>query len=118
MATHTAAKKQASQTPYSKILNTVPYDQGFCFCIAGNYTGVTATSLVEFAEKLKTIDLNSIKFHLQRNDFQKWIKEVLCDDELAEKINQIKTEQLSGENLREELLQTINSRITHLKTYH
>jgi len=104
--------------PYSKILNIVPYAQGFHFCTAsGKSTGVTALGLGDFAEKLKTIDVNSIDFHFRCGDFQKWIRDVLGDEELAEKISQIK-EDLCGQELRMELLETVNSRIVHLKTFH
>jgi Family of unknown function (DUF5752) len=104
--------------PYSKILDTVPYTRGFHFCTAsGKSTGVTALGLGDFAEKLKTIDVGSIDFHFRCGDFQKWIRDVLGDDELAEKISQIE-KGLCGEDLRMELLETVNSRIVHLKTFH
>lgn len=65
-------KAMVTLSTYSKILDTVPYDRGFHFCTAGGkYTGVTTTSLADFAEKLKIIDANSIKFLFQCNDFQK-----------------------------------------------
>jgi len=118
MASKDLAKKQFSKSPYSKILNIVPYAQGFHFCTAnGNSTGVTAIGLVDFAEKLKTIDIGSIDFHFRCGDFQKWVRDILGDGDLAEKISQ--TEKgLCGEDLRTELLETINSRIAHLKTFH
>jgi hypothetical protein len=118
MASKDLAKKQSSKSPYARILNIVPHAQGFHFCtVGGNSTGVTALGLVDFAEKLKNIDTNSIDFHFRCGDFQKWIREVLVDDELAERISQIERD-LCGENLRTELLETVNSRIAHLKTFH
>ena len=118
MASKDLAQKPASKSPYSKILNIVSYAQGFHFCTAnGNSTGVTAIGLGDFAEKLKTIDISSIDFHFRCGDFQKWIREVLGDVELAERISQIR-EDLWGQNLRTELLETVNSRIVHLKTFH
>jgi len=112
------AKKQASKSPLSKILEIVPYTRGFHFCTAnGNSTGETATGLVDFAEKLKNVDINSIDFHFRRGDFQKWIREVLGDDELTDKIARI-NENLCGQDLRTELLEIVNSRIVHLKTFH
>jgi hypothetical protein len=91
------------------ILGTLPFEEGFHFCIeGGNYTGITATSLHEFTEKLRTIDQNSIDFHMQRKDFQKWIQGEFCDKELPKQIDQIKEEKLSNEKLRQELLDTVN----------
>jgi hypothetical protein len=118
MASKDLAKKQTSKSPYSKILNIVPYAQGFHFCTAsGNSAGVTALGLADFAEKLKTIGISPIDFHFRCSDFQKWIRDILGDDELAERISQIKGD-LCGETLRTELLETVNSRIIHLKTFH
>jgi len=111
-------KKQASRSSLSKILEIVPYARGFHFCTAnGDSTGVTATGLVDFAEKLKNVDVNSIDFHFRRGDFQKWVRAVLGDFELADKITRI-NENLCGQDLRTELLEIVNSRIVHLKTFH
>lgn len=113
------AEKQTSRSSsLSKTLEIVPYAQGFHFCTAdGNSTGVTAIGLVDFAEKLQNIDIDSIDFHFRCGDFQKWIRDVLGDDELAGKISLI-DENLCGQELRTELLEIVNSRIVHLKTFH
>ena len=67
----------------SKILMSVSFEKGFHFNDdKGTYTGITAMSLVDFASKLETIDENSILFHYpRRGDFQKWIQNVLGDEE-------------------------------------
>lgn len=112
----------AKNVPFKKvslarILNAVPYDNGFHFYTAiGNYTGVTATSLAEFAEKLQTIPESSIRFHFQRADFQKWIKNTIVDPELARRISMIKPE-LSDENLRGALLKDVQARLVELKAF-
>jgi hypothetical protein len=50
----------------------MPYGKGFHFLTElGKNTGVTATSMVEFAEKLQKIPVQSVTFHFQRQDFQK-----------------------------------------------
>jgi hypothetical protein len=94
------------------IRGTLPFELGFHFCLdGGNYTGITATSMPEFAEKLRTIDQNSIDFHMQRKDFQKWIQNEFCDKELPKQIDNIRNEKVSNETLRQELLNTINGYI-------
>jgi hypothetical protein len=116
--TSKGSDKKQSASSYSKILDEVPCAKGFHFCTAdGSSTGATAIGLVDFGEKLKNINIGSIDFHFRRGDFQKWIRNVLGDDELAERINQIKKD-ICGEKLRTELLENINSRIVHLKTFH
>ena len=96
-----------------KPLRTVPFESGFHFYTAvGNYTGITATNLSEFAAKLKTIPAESILFHFQRNDFQKWIKYTIKDAEIAERINRAKGAQ-STEDLRKEILRILETRTAH-----
>jgi hypothetical protein len=98
-----------------KILRVVPFEKGFHFTKAdGAYTGITAVSLTEFEAKLHTVDVSSIEFHFQRQDFQKWIKDVLGDDELSVRISQIKTD-FKDEQLRNELLKTVQKRLNELK---
>jgi hypothetical protein len=93
-----------------KPLRTVPFESGFHFYTAiGNYTGITATSLSEFATKLQIVPAESIKFHFQCKDFQKWIKYTIKDAALAERMSRIKGEQ-SSEGLRREILRTIETR--------
>ncbi len=109
--------QNTSRNNCSEILTNLPFEQGFHFCLnGGKYTGVTATSLYEFTEKLRTIDSNSIAFHLQRKDFQKWIQDEFCDKELPKQIDQIKAEKADDETLRKELLDTVNSYIKKYST--
>ena len=114
MSRKAQVKKQLLVKPTSvKPLRTVPFENGFHFYTAlGNYTGITATNLSEFAAKLKTIPAESILFHFQRNDFQKWIKYTIKDAEIAERINREKGAQ-STEDLRKEILRILETRTAH-----
>ena len=113
MAREISYKKAA----LAKILDSVPFDSGFHFYFTiGNYTGVTATSLVEFADKLQIIDVSSVVFHFQRGDFKEWIRDTLNDAELSKRISMVKAE-IMGENLRKELIRLVQTRIAELKTY-
>jgi hypothetical protein len=98
-----------------KILGTVPFEKGFHFTTEkGVYTGVTATSLAEFAAKLGTINVNSVLFHYPRGDFQKWIQDTLGDRELANRMCLVKPN-LPGEKLRQQLLKIVQKRISELR---
>jgi hypothetical protein len=110
MVTKNQTKKPLLIKPISKrSLRTVPFESGFQFYTAiGNYTGITATNLNEFAAKLQIIPIESITFHFQRKDFQQWIKNTIEDTELAEQMNNIKKE-LSAEDLRKEILNTLKT---------
>jgi hypothetical protein len=97
-----------------KPLRTVPFENGFHFYTAiGNYTGITATNLSEFDAKLQTIPKESIKFHFQRKDFQKWIQYTIKDAALAERISRIEGEQ-TAEGLRKEILRTVEAVLRHI----
>jgi len=97
-----------------KILSQVPKENEFRFYIGiDQNTGETAEDLETFAEKLEEIDIDSVKFHFQRNDFQEWIEYTVGDDVLAKEISQI-NKQLSDEDLREQLVMTVKARIAKL----
>ena len=116
MARKAQVKKQLLVKPTSvKSLRTVPFESGFQFYTAiGNYTGITATSLNEFAAKLQIIPTESVTFHFQRKDFQQWIKDTIKDTELAEQMNRIK-EGLSAEDLRKEILRIVETCTAELR---
>jgi hypothetical protein len=100
------------------LLKTMPFENGFHFFTEhGKYTGITATSTVEFAEKLQIIPIQSVMFHFQRQDFQKWLKNTVGDEELAKRIDQIKAWS-SDENLRKELFKTVHARIAEFQRRH
>jgi len=57
--------------------------------------------------------MESITFHFQRKDFQKWIQYTIKDAALAERISRIKGEQ-SAEGLTKEILRTVEAVLHHL----
>ena len=119
MLKYASSKEQnISDLKIMKILSTVPHDKGFYFFTGlGRKTGETATSLETFAQKLESINADSVKFHFQRKDFQNWIKTTVGDGVLAERIDHI-SGQLSVEDLRNELVKTVQKRISQLKLLH
>jgi Family of unknown function (DUF5752) len=88
----TLTKKQPIEKQKNlNLLHTIPFENGFhFFADLGKFTGITANSTVEFAQKLQTVPIQSITFHFQRQDFQKWLKNTMGDKELAKRISQIK----------------------------
>jgi hypothetical protein len=98
-----------------KILSPVSYDKGFHFFMpSGVYTGETAVSLCHFLRDMEHEDIESIKFHFDRGDFQKWIKGTLGDEELARRIDKIDP-RLSEEALRKQLADVVQKRISELQ---
>ena len=99
----------------TKILRTVPRNNAFYFFIdIGQYSGKFAVSLADFCEKIKRIDIKSVDFHFKRRDFQKWIRTTIVDVDLANSISNIK-KPIEGAALRDEIHQTVRSRLTELK---
>ena len=98
------------------ILRKLTHDKGFHFYkTIGQYTDITAKSLVDFQTKLKIVDEQSLLFHYPRGDFNKWIQNTLKDKDLANQID-ITTSNLSSKNIRENLLSIIKKRLKELTT--
>lgn len=99
-------------------LRAVPHAQGFHFCTAiSDYCGVSAHSLEEFADALRYVCSDAIVFHFERGDFQKWIRDVIGDAELAQSIDDIKMceRHLSADSCRKELVEAVCVRILQLE---
>jgi hypothetical protein len=99
----------------ARALSAVDSECGFHFYTAiGDYTGVTATSLQDLIEKMREVPVGSVRFHYERGDFQRWIRTLFCDQELAENIGSIKPT-FSDEALRSEIIDQIEENIGHFK---
>jgi hypothetical protein len=99
-------------------LRTVSHAKGFHFYTAlGDYCGVSAHSLEEFANALQYVCSASIVFHFERGDFQNWIREVICDAELAQSIDAIRTceRHLAAEYCRKEIMERVQVRLFQLE---
>lgn len=100
----------------AEILGSVSLERAFHFYKGINeYLGVYASSLNDFCRKIQVVDLSSIEFHLFRQDFESWVREELGDADLANTISLIRTMDVSGENLRKRLFETVESRCRELK---
>ena len=60
------------------------------------------------------MDSETIKYYLQRGDFQAWLKANVDAAELTNMLNQIK-EVLSGETLKQELLRLVQGAASEMK---
>jgi len=77
-------------------------------------TGVSSSSLVDFRETIRTIDIESIEFHAVRGDFELWVH-YLGDIELSKRLRLIRQAGLTGEALRDRLHKTLRSRCDELQ---
>jgi len=102
----------------TKILRTVSESEGFHFYSAiGKPTGESAVSLADFVEKLASVKVQSVNFHYPRKDFEKWIRGVFGDAELAVRLSRIGRIHvgIQGEALRSEITRTVKVRLNELK---
>jgi len=98
-----------------KILSKVPqYNAFYFFRGIGQYSGKFATSLLDFNHKVKTLDSDSVDFHFERGDFEKWIRTTIGDTYLADKIAKI-NESVKGEELLTQMCEMIEERLIELK---
>ncbi|MEM2912254.1 MAG: DUF5752 family protein [Candidatus Bathyarchaeia archaeon] len=98
-----------------EILSPVPTEKAFYFYTGiGKYLGLYATSLQDFCDKIQTINIESLNFHVPRRDFELWL-EGLGDIELAKKVSLIREEGVNGEELRKRLYETVKTRCEELK---
>ena len=92
-------------------LQPAPHGREFHFYTEiGEYTGLSAKSLIDFRELLKAVDIKALEFHVSRGDFEKWITEVLNDTKLADEIARMRKSKLTGKSLRNEILDPVNAR--------
>ena len=98
-----------------KILSPVPYEQGFHFFAPdGHYSGESATSLCSFLSDLHHLDIQSIRFHFERGDFQKWLRSTIGDEELARRIDNL-DKTAPDEPIRQHLAEIVQNRISELQ---
>ncbi len=94
-----------------KMSTQVPEKEIFQFYIdMDKPIGFSAHSLEEFYRIVKKVCSDSLDFHLYRGDFERWLREVLSDKDLADEIQNIKATEIKGEELRKALLKAIDNR--------
>ncbi|MEM1530622.1 MAG: DUF5752 family protein [Candidatus Bathyarchaeia archaeon] len=98
-----------------RILSRVPYALAFHFYSElDKPLMIFSDSLHDFCDKIRSLDLKSIEFHMFRGDFEAWIKS-LGDVELARRLAIIRESNLSGEELRDEIYRAVKSRCDELQ---
>jgi predicted transcriptional regulator len=94
-----------------KVFNQTSDDKVFYFYTnVGFPTVFLAKNLADFYSITKQISTDSLDFHTARGDFENWIKDVLGDSELAERIGYFRKADLKGEDLRKVLLKVLEDK--------
>ena len=95
----------------------LPEAKRFYFHVNGQYQGPrVAASLWEFRAALDEMPPATLKYHLQRGDFERWTKEVLHDEELARRLRKIARRPGEEEVLYRTLIATVADRYEELES--
>ena len=100
-----------------RVFMQVPSEKCFRFHTGvgiDKFTGASACNLSDMVKRIKTVDVKALEFHVPRGDIERWVRDVLGDDELTERIKQIKMQNLGGEDLRDRLSSVIEIRCKEL----
>jgi HD superfamily phosphodiesterase len=76
-------------------------------------TGENARSLRDFSERIESVKLESLVFHLKRNDFKNWIENTLEDPKLAKRLEKIPV--TYNKRLRTEISAAVRNRLKELE---
>ena len=69
--------------------------------------GITANSFEDFKNKLLLVDPVSVKFHVERQDFQNWLR-MLSRDEFAQKVDELRGKGFLPDELKGKVLSSLS----------
>ena len=93
-----------------RAITPVSKDSAFHFYTGiGHPTGFSAESLKELYEIAKRVTVESLEFHLYRGDFENWVKAEFKDEALVDKLANLKSANMKGEELRQEIVTAISA---------
>ena len=99
------------------VLTALPMDKTFFFYEDyGKCTGRKARNLKELAEQIMEVESSSIRFHLDRGDFQFWLNDLGCY-ELSSNIESLEQKEMNDAQLRKQLCKIITDKIKVLEQF-
>jgi alpha-amylase len=99
-----------------RMLRPFPAERGFTFFYEfARPTQMTVYSIEEFSAAISAVDLKSIEFHTERGDFERWIRHVMGDTILADRLREAANQRSRGEALRKKTASAVDQRIKELK---
>jgi predicted transcriptional regulator len=94
-----------------KAFTQVPEEAKFHFYNGiGQPTEFKAGSIRTFYVSVEQVPTESLEFHLYRGDFENWLRSEIQDFALASELAKVKSTGLKGEELRTEILKTVEAR--------
>ena len=103
-----------SKDEAARALRTVTPDKAFYFYREiGQPLGAASKSLDEFATIVKSIDPSSVRFHVERGDFESWFR-MLGDGSLAGQVAALRGKNISPDELRGRVSSMVRTRVDQL----
>jgi len=110
------AELQKPEWVARRILKAFHPERGFTFFYEfARPTQTSVHSLEGFSSALHSVDVKSVEFHNERGDFERWIRHVVGDNTLADRLREVAAQMLVGENLRKKTINVVELRIKELK---
>jgi hypothetical protein len=98
----------------TRTLRTLSNEEAFHFYEdIGKPTGESARSLRDFLGRIESVKLESLIFHLKRNDFKNWVENTLEDPKLGKKLEKIPV--THNNRLRAEVCSVVRDRLKELE---
>jgi hypothetical protein len=92
-------------------LTQLPDDKAFQFYVGiGQPAGVSTRSIKEFYDAVEAVATDSLEFHMERGDFENWLKTSINDDVLGGEFAGLRKEGFKGEALRNQILLALSTR--------
>jgi len=92
-------------------LKQLPKDKAFHFYLGIDQPAdIYASSVKAFYRIVETLEAGSLEFHLDRGDFENWLKTAVEDETMATEIAKLKLEGFRGDPLREQILLALRAR--------
>ena len=108
-----------NRSKITKILGAVTNDNAFFFYEEiDKPTGTLATDLFDLCSQISTVTSKCLVFHMNRGDFENWIRDIIGDVELANRIDKLKNNKMAWKRntkLRNQLHATVRNRVMELQ---
>jgi hypothetical protein len=108
-----------NRSTITKILGAVTNDNAFFFYEEiGKPTGALAKDLFDLCSQISSVTSKCLVFHMKRGDFENWIRDIIGDVELANRIEKLKNNEIAwkGETkFRNQLHTTVRNRLVELQ---
>jgi len=109
------SSRRPSRDEVASILRVVTPDKAFHFYMRiGEPLGKSASSLAELGDMLRELDSASVQFHLERGDFESWVR-MLGDVRLANQVGSLRGKSAAPDRLRDSVGTAVRQRVAQLR---